>query len=213
MCLSDRQLPYEIVLHPSRYGSRRHRWNYLHRRSITSRDFDFLGTAANRDHECAACAWHLNLKPLAHFELDARVLHCKFIDGSASRLVPVDLALGWGPMSDQRVARSTEDHAKHAILLVRIQNGRRPFRRRKSFRTAQLARDSIDPRNRIAMQIVARRCARAFDAAIWLKHGPRNGRVAEFAQSHRYWKRRLRVDMATELSILTEKEDKIDNRW
>jgi len=44
------------------------------------------------------------LKPLAHFALDARVLHRKVYrwDARAS-LVPVDLALGWGPMSDQRV--------------------------------------------------------------------------------------------------------------
>jgi hypothetical protein len=45
-----------------------------------------------------------NLKPLAHFALDARVLHRKVYryDRQAT-LVPVDLALGWGPMSDQRV--------------------------------------------------------------------------------------------------------------
>jgi hypothetical protein len=44
------------------------------------------------------------LIPLAHFALDARVLHRKIYrwDRVAS-LVPVDLALGWGPMSDQRV--------------------------------------------------------------------------------------------------------------
>jgi hypothetical protein len=44
------------------------------------------------------------LKPLAHFALDARVLHRKVYrwDRQAA-LVPVDLALGWGSMSDQRV--------------------------------------------------------------------------------------------------------------
>ena len=44
------------------------------------------------------------LKPLAIFSLDARVLHRKVYrwDRQAA-LVPVDLALGWGPMSDQRV--------------------------------------------------------------------------------------------------------------
>jgi hypothetical protein len=44
------------------------------------------------------------LTPLAHFALDARVLHRKIYhwDQRAS-LVPVDLALGWGPMSDQGV--------------------------------------------------------------------------------------------------------------
>ena len=44
------------------------------------------------------------LVPLAHFALDARVLHRKVYrwDPRAS-LVPVDLALGWGAMSDQSV--------------------------------------------------------------------------------------------------------------
>ena len=44
------------------------------------------------------------LKPLAIFSIDARVLHRKIYryDMQAA-LAPVDLALGWGPMSDQRV--------------------------------------------------------------------------------------------------------------
>ncbi|MFL6515908.1 MAG: hypothetical protein ACJ8M1_12895 [Chthoniobacterales bacterium] len=44
------------------------------------------------------------LKPLAVFSLDARVLHrrnYRYDPGAA--LVPVDLALGWGVMSDERV--------------------------------------------------------------------------------------------------------------
>lgn len=44
------------------------------------------------------------LKPLAIFSIDARVLHRKIYRWDrAAALVPVDLALGWGPMSDQRV--------------------------------------------------------------------------------------------------------------
>ena len=44
------------------------------------------------------------LKPLAHFAIDARVLHRKvYRYDRGAALVPVDLALGWGPMSDQRV--------------------------------------------------------------------------------------------------------------
>ena len=44
------------------------------------------------------------LKPLATFALDARVLHRKIYryDPGAA-LVPIDLAVGWGPMSDQTV--------------------------------------------------------------------------------------------------------------
>lgn len=45
-----------------------------------------------------------HLQPLAYFAIDARVLHRKIYryDRPAA-LVPVDLALGWGPMSDQHV--------------------------------------------------------------------------------------------------------------
>ncbi len=44
------------------------------------------------------------LKPLARFAVDARVLHRKIyrFDRFAT-LIPVDLAIGWGPMSDQAV--------------------------------------------------------------------------------------------------------------
>lgn len=44
------------------------------------------------------------LKPLAVFSIDARVLHSKsYRYDTQAALVPVDLALGWGPMSDQSV--------------------------------------------------------------------------------------------------------------
>jgi len=45
-----------------------------------------------------------HLQPLAHFTIDARVLHRKIYRyDRPAELVPVDLALGWGPMSDQHV--------------------------------------------------------------------------------------------------------------
>jgi len=45
-----------------------------------------------------------HLLPLARFALDARVLHRKIYRyDRAAALVPVDLAVGWGPMSDQAV--------------------------------------------------------------------------------------------------------------
>jgi hypothetical protein len=45
-----------------------------------------------------------HLKPLARFSIDARVLHRKtYPYDRSSRLAPVDLAVGWGPMSDQAV--------------------------------------------------------------------------------------------------------------
>jgi len=47
---------------------------------------------------------HFHLKPLARFAADVRLLHSKIYryDRQAS-LVPIDLAVGWGPMSDQHV--------------------------------------------------------------------------------------------------------------
>ena len=45
-----------------------------------------------------------HLKPLARFSLDARILHRKdYGYDRSAKLVPVDLALGWGVMSDQAV--------------------------------------------------------------------------------------------------------------
>jgi hypothetical protein len=47
-------------------------------------------------------AYHL--KPLAYFSIDARILHRKtYSYDRSAKLVPVDLAVGWGPMSDQAV--------------------------------------------------------------------------------------------------------------
>ena len=44
------------------------------------------------------------LKPLASFTVDARVLHRRnYRYDAGAALVPVDLALGWGVMSDQKV--------------------------------------------------------------------------------------------------------------
>ena len=80
-------------------------WSYLHR-PITYAPGILIPTEPNQtattDAPFAYRAYQL--KPLAQFALDARVLHRKIYrwDRQAA-LVPVDLALGWGPMSDQRV--------------------------------------------------------------------------------------------------------------
>ena len=45
-----------------------------------------------------------HLKPLARFDLDARLLHSRvYRFDPGAPLVPIDLAVGWGPMSDQQV--------------------------------------------------------------------------------------------------------------
>ena len=43
------------------------------------------------------------LKPLAQFSVEARVLHRRNYRDRGARFSPVDLALGWGRMSDQEV--------------------------------------------------------------------------------------------------------------
>jgi len=80
-------------------------WNYLHRPISHP-----AGVLISAEPQQTATADGLvsrngfSLKPLAHFAIDARVLHRKVyrFDRQAA-LVPVDLALGWGPMSDQSV--------------------------------------------------------------------------------------------------------------
>jgi hypothetical protein len=63
--------------------------------------------ASPNDHPFDRGAFHL--EPLARFALDARVLHRKIYryDQQAA-LVPVDLAVGWGAMSDQAVLDQLE---------------------------------------------------------------------------------------------------------
>ena len=47
------------------------------------------------------------ITPLAKFSAEARVLRRKrYYFGRTARLVPVDLALGWGPMSDESILKS-----------------------------------------------------------------------------------------------------------
>jgi hypothetical protein len=59
-------------------------------------------TAMSSDEQIAYGDFKLKL--LARFSLDARILHRKVYGyDRESKLVPVDLAVGWGPMSDQAV--------------------------------------------------------------------------------------------------------------
>ncbi|HMG04583.1 MAG TPA: hypothetical protein VK581_03930 [Chthoniobacterales bacterium] len=59
---------------------------------------------ASGDSERVIAHGEYALKVLARFSLDARILHRKLYGyDQGSKLVPVDLAVGWGPMSDQGV--------------------------------------------------------------------------------------------------------------
>ena len=57
------------------------------------------------------------LTPLAHFALDARVLHRKtYRYDRQAALAPVDLAVGWGPMSDQAVLDQLQISQSHRFF-------------------------------------------------------------------------------------------------
>jgi hypothetical protein len=80
-------------------------WNYLHRPLEYPAGVLIASDPQQTVTSDSPLAYgNFQLTPLAHFAIDARVLHRKIYrwDKQAS-LVPVDLALGWGSMSDQRV--------------------------------------------------------------------------------------------------------------
>ena len=63
------------------------------------------------------------ITPLAHFDLTARVLHSKRyrFDGE-SHLAPVDLALGWGRMSDSAVLDRIDISQSNRFYFWRTEN-------------------------------------------------------------------------------------------
>jgi hypothetical protein len=80
-------------------------WDYLHRPIEYPAGVLIASDPQQTPTSASPIAYgNFRLTPLAHFAIDARVLHHKIYrwDKQAS-LVPVDLALGWGPMSDQSV--------------------------------------------------------------------------------------------------------------
>lgn len=56
------------------------------------------------------------LTALAEYALQARVLHTKRYWDDGARLVPYDVALGWGPMSDQAVLDGLEIDQGHRFF-------------------------------------------------------------------------------------------------
>ncbi len=73
---------------------------------LSRRGSDRIRAAADRHQRRPAPIEHgeYHLKPLARFSIDARILHRKnYGYDRQAKLVPVDLAVGWGPMSDQAV--------------------------------------------------------------------------------------------------------------
>lgn len=61
------------------------------------------------------------IHPVANFELSARVLSTKrYKEGRISDLVPIDLALGWGPMSDTAVIEQIKISQSNRFYFYRV---------------------------------------------------------------------------------------------
>ncbi|MGA7949895.1 MAG: hypothetical protein WCA45_07020 [Thiobacillaceae bacterium] len=82
-------------------------WNYLSTRPVSHAAGPIAPQApvqVNRSGMPAFSAAGYRIKPVADFSLQARVLSTKrYYLGRAAALAPIDLALGWGPMSDNAV--------------------------------------------------------------------------------------------------------------
>ena len=82
-------------------------WNYLSTRPVSHPPGPIAPQApvqVNRSGLPAFSAAGYWIKPVADFSLQARVLSTKrYYLGSKAALSPIDLALGWGPMSDSAV--------------------------------------------------------------------------------------------------------------
>ena len=56
------------------------------------------------------------ITPLAEFQIRAKVLSTKrYRWGKESKLSPVDLALGWGPMSDENILKSIKEPSRVCV--------------------------------------------------------------------------------------------------
>ena len=105
---------------------------------------------------------------------------------------------GLGP--DVRSTRfgSTKDQPKHAVLLVRISAPAADSSGSNHFAQHEYSCDSIDNRDRVAVQIAAHWLARSFERRTGRGNRSGNWNLAQFAQSHRHWQRRVRTDVGRE---------------
>ena len=138
-----------------------------------------------------------HLKPLARFAIDARLLHSKIYryDRGAS-LVPIDLAVGWGPMSDQQVLDHLQVSQSMRFFLVRIQNAASNRGRTNCQSRHQYSHHSVDARVGGSLQIFAFWSARSS----WWRIGPgnrsANRNVAQFIEPFRFGQRRVRASLS-----------------
>lgn len=83
-------------------------WYWFSHRPITYEPGVLIQSEPTQDNlttdELAFVFGNFHLKPLARFALNGRLLHSRvYRFDPGAHLVPIDLAVGWGPMSDQQV--------------------------------------------------------------------------------------------------------------
>ena len=125
------------------------------------------------------------LKPLAVFSIDARVLHSKsYRYDTQAALVPLDLALGWGPMSDQSVLDQLTITQSARFFWYEYQRPPIPKEEIISHST-NIHVIAATKTNRDPVQIASHRRARAFERRPGRGQRPWASFLAEFAQPHR----------------------------
>ena len=87
-------------------------WNWFTNRAVHPAD-GVLAAAEPQQTDPASSnpvrIGHWNLTPRAHYLITARILaRERYRFDAMSDLIPEDLALGWGPMSDNRILRDIE---------------------------------------------------------------------------------------------------------
>ena len=130
------------------------------------------------------------LTPLAAFVLDARVLHREnYHYDSAAALIPVDLAVGWGPMSDQAVLDHLKISQASRFYYYEYQKCRRRFRPGDHFPFDQPAPYPVHQGDRGSVRIASH--GRACPSCRFARPSDRAGdrHLEQFADPHRHRER------------------------
>jgi hypothetical protein len=102
-------------------------WDWFRNRPVGEPDgvlapADPIQTPVAAGESLVIQGWNLTVR--AHYVIDARVLGLeRYRFDSISNLVPEDLALGWGPMSDNRVLRRVDISQSNRFYFWRLESG------------------------------------------------------------------------------------------
>lgn len=100
-------------------------WQHFHTRELPHPDGVLIGAEPVQTHLSNAAAFtfkNATLTPLEHFQLSARVLsRADYALDRGATLAPIDLALGWGRMSDSAVLAQLSMHQTGRYYLWRAE--------------------------------------------------------------------------------------------